>query len=334
MLKIGNRRFLRSALISVAAGAFCGLVYWVSVPYEYDSAAVLLPEGSNTNVSMSNLRRMAAIMGRTVDSTPDAVKPLFYGDVVLSTPFLEEILDTRVSTLDGGVDTTLRAYLTDFQKEPWWGIVTGLPGRIKKSLKGSNPQAEADGTEQICLTEDEMELIQGLSDRVVADVAYLTRRMIIRVRMQDPLVAYQTASAIIDNLQKHIQCYRSEKNAETFEFIDSACRQEKQRLVKEWQEYAGAVDSGADISTEYGKMDLEQKKKQLNLELNIYTQMYIQAKIAELNADSSIPAFRVIQPPMVVLKSAEPRLWLCMLRFALAFLFVWVVFYIVKRPWE
>ena len=335
MLMQKKSKFLKITLLVVLAGALCGLVYAVSVPRQYDSAAVLLPEASNTSASVTKLKNMTALVGRTLDFSPDAVKPLFYGDVILSVPFLEEILDTRVSTLDGEVNTTLRDYLLNYEKQPWWGVVTNLPGRIKNALKKRDVlQGDAPDGGPEMLTEDEMELLDVLSNRIVADVAYITKRDVIRVRMQDPNVAYQTVVAIIANLQRHIQDYRTVKNTENYRFMSEICERERDRLVDERMEYAIESDSNMDIASSIGKVDLSQKAEQIQMDLEIYAQMYLQCKLAQMNADSMVPAFRVLQPPMVVLKAAEPRIPVSMLRFSLVFLFVWILFHIVRRPWE
>lgn len=329
-----KNKFWRPALLAMAAGVLCGLVYSISIPKQYDSAAVLLPEASNTSVSVSKLKSISALVGASLDFSSDALKPLFYGDIIMSEPFLEEILDIEVSTLDGGLTTTLRDYLLNHQKQPWWGLVTGLPGRLSKSLKGAVGQSGAEAAAAGVLTEDEMELIHGFAGNVVADVSHITRRTVVRVRMQDPLVACQTASAIVDNLHRHIQAYRSEKNTENYLFIKEACEQEKERILKDRMEYAYAYDSNMDMSTALGKTEMEQKLAQIQMDMEIYTQMYLQSKLSQLNADSMVPAFRVLQPPMVVLKAAEPRTLLCMLRFSLVFLFVCILYFIVRRLWE
>ena len=333
MLMQKKSKFLKITLLVVLAGALCGLVYAVSVPRQYDSAAVLLPEASNTSASVTKLKSMSALVGSTLDFSPDALKPLFYGDVILSVPFLEEILDTRVSTLDGKVNTTLRDYLLNYGKQPWWSVVTNLPGRLKKALKGSQ-DAVAGGETADLLTEDEMDIIDALVGCLVADVSYITRRTIIRVRMQDPNVACQTVSAIIANLQRHIQDYRTVKNSENFRFMSEICERERDRLVDERMEYARESDANMDIASSFGKVDLSQKAEQIQMDLEIYAQMYLQCRLAQMNADSTVPAFRVLQPPMVVLKAAEPRIPVSMLRFSLVFLLVWILFYVIRRPWE
>ena len=46
-------------------------------------------------------------------------------DVYKRQPFILELFNAHVTTLDGEVDTTFVAYL-DEQKAPWWGAVMGL----------------------------------------------------------------------------------------------------------------------------------------------------------------------------------------------------------------
>ena len=68
---------------------------------------------------------MLGIGGMSLGSEADALNVSLFPDIVASTPFILELFNAHVTTLDGEVDTTFVAYL-DEQKAPWWGAVMGI----------------------------------------------------------------------------------------------------------------------------------------------------------------------------------------------------------------
>ena len=63
----------------------------------------------------------------SLGSEADALNVSLFPDIVASTPFILELFNAHVTTLDGEVDTTFVAYL-DEQKAPWWGAVIARGG--------------------------------------------------------------------------------------------------------------------------------------------------------------------------------------------------------------
>ena len=53
--------------------------------------------------------------------------PDLYPDIVTSTPFITGLFYVRVKDLDGEIDTTLYCYLNDYQRMPWWSLITSAP---------------------------------------------------------------------------------------------------------------------------------------------------------------------------------------------------------------
>lgn len=334
MIRKRLNRYFKWALIAAVSGAVCGAVYAVSIPDEYDSTAVLLPESSKSISSSIGPMFSTTAVGMLMDATPDAVKPRFYADVIYSTPFLNEILKTTVTTVDGSLSTSLEDYLLNHNSEPWWMFVKGLAGKFRGSHGTKPADGSEPGGEGQYLSEERMELIQVLSGRITADVSHITRKLILRVRMQDPAVACQVANAIIDNLQRYVSDYKTEKNRANVEFIDSALEQERQKLLEERVRYATAYDGNMDLVATSRKMDVQQLEQEMNMEVEIFAQMYLQSSFAKMNLESTVPVFKLIQPPMIVEKRAEPRPALSMLRWAIVFVLGWTLLHIVKRRWE
>lgn len=118
----------RKMLLKVAGiGAIVGVIIALSIPKQYTVEVTLSPEsGKSGGGSLSGMAAMLGIGGMSLGSEADALNVSLFPDIVASTPFILELFNAHVTTLDGEVDTTFVAYL-DEQKAPWWGAVMG-PG--------------------------------------------------------------------------------------------------------------------------------------------------------------------------------------------------------------
>lgn len=149
----------RKMLLKVAGiGAIVGVIIALSIPKQYTVEVTLSPEsGKSGGGSLSGMAAMLGIGGMSLGSEADALNVSLFPDIVASTPFILELFNAHVTTLDGEVDTTFVAYL-DEQKAPWWGAVMGLPGAAiggVKSLFSDKEEEEGNRLDPFHLTEDQ-----------------------------------------------------------------------------------------------------------------------------------------------------------------------------------
>ena len=91
----------------------------------YGGSDIVSRIGKSGGGSLSGMAAMLGIGGMSLGSEADALNVSLFPDIVASTPFILELFNAHVTTLDGEVDTTFVAYL-DEQKAPWWGAVMGI----------------------------------------------------------------------------------------------------------------------------------------------------------------------------------------------------------------
>lgn len=98
-----------------------GAVVAFSIPKEYTVNVTLVPEIDGDSKSSGGLASLASsfLGGGAVSAGGDALNTTLSANIVASTPFVLELFDVRVQTLDNSLDTTFVAYL-DEQKSPWW----------------------------------------------------------------------------------------------------------------------------------------------------------------------------------------------------------------------
>ena len=105
----------RKLLIKVAGiAAIVGVVIALTTPKQYTVNVTLAPELGNSrrSSSLSSIASMLGVGNMSMGSEADAINVTLYPDVVASTPFIIDLLDTPVKTLDEEEpDTTLVEYL-------------------------------------------------------------------------------------------------------------------------------------------------------------------------------------------------------------------------------
>ena len=86
------------------------LIVAFSIPKEYTAKVILAPEMSGGMSGLSsNLGTLASMAGINMSnlSSNEAIFPDLYPEIVSSTPFLMEMMEVRVETLDGEVKANM-----------------------------------------------------------------------------------------------------------------------------------------------------------------------------------------------------------------------------------
>ena len=130
LIELAQKVWASRKLVFKACGyaVLVGLVVAFSIPKEYSTSVTLAPEtgGKSGGGSMGALAAMAGI-SLGASSGEDALSPELYPDIISSTPFLIELFDVKVKDQKDKIDTTLYAYLDEYQRGPWWGAITSAP---------------------------------------------------------------------------------------------------------------------------------------------------------------------------------------------------------------
>lgn len=127
---------IRKTLYKAAGvGVVLGIIIALSIPKQYTVTVTLSPEmnGDKANGGLASLAS-SFLGGTATGNSNDALNVTLAPDIVASTPFVLELFNIRVQTLDGELDTTLVTYL-DEQKQPWWGYIKAAPSMAIGALK-------------------------------------------------------------------------------------------------------------------------------------------------------------------------------------------------------
>ena len=296
---------IRKTLYKAAGiGLVAGIIIALSTPKQYTVSVTLSPE-MGSDAKGGGLASMAAsFLGASANNTPDALNAALSSEIVSSTPFLLELFDTRVQTLNGELDTTLVAYL-DEQRGSWLGTILAAPGMAVGAIKGFFSSEEPDTATVLNpfqLTKEENKKIESLRKNILADIDNKTGITTLSVTLQDPKVTAIVADSLVAKLQQYIINYRIAKAKEDCAYLEELYRERQQEYYEAQQRYARYVDANKSLVLQSVRTEQERLQNDMNLAYQVYSQVAQQLQVARAKIQEEKPVFAVVEPATVPLQ--------------------------------
>ena len=298
----------RKLLFKVAGiAAVVGVVIALTTPKQYTVSVTLAPESSKAGGGgLSGIASMLGVGGLNMGSDADALGVMLYPDIVSSTPFILDLMDTPVSTIDEEEpDTTLVGYLKEYTSQSLMGTVISLPFKAigtVVSLFSSEEEEEGNGTiNPFQLTKEQSETVEGLKRLIVASVDKKTGVTTVSVTMQDPMVAAILTDTVIVKLKEHITKYRVSKAEEDCQYWEQLNEQRKNEYYDKQQTYAQYVDANKSVVLQSVRIEQERLQNEMNLAYQVYSNVATQLQMAKAKVQEAKPVFAVVEPASVPL---------------------------------
>lgn len=286
--------------------AIVGVIIALTTPKEYTVNVTLAPELGNSrrSSSLSSIASMLGVGGMSMGSDADALNVTLYPNVVASTPFIIDLLDTPVQTLDEEEpDTTLVEYLKT-NKVNLLGTIMSLPGRAIGAVFSLFKDAEEEVEKEINpfqLTRSEARSVGKLRSLITASVDKKTGVTSVSVTMQDPLVAALVTDTVLNKLKEYIINYRISKAEEDCKYFEKLYDESKENYHKAQQAYAEYLDANKNIVLRSVQIEGERLQNEMNLAFSIYNQMAGQLQLGRTKVQEAKPVFAIVEPASVPL---------------------------------
>lgn len=296
---------IRKTLYKAAGvGVVLGIIIALSIPKQYTVTVTLSPEMGGEKAS-GGLASLASsfLGGAATSNSPDALNVTLAPDIVASTPFILELFNTRVQTLDRKQDTTLVAYL-DEQKQPWWGYIKAAPGMAIGAIKSLFSE-KVDTTTVLNpfqLTEKEAAKVKEVRQAITAEVDKKTAMTTITVTLQDPKVTAIVADSVVTKLQQYIIDYRIKKAKEDCAYLEELYKERQQEYYNAQSKYAHYFDTNRNIAFQSVRAEQERLQNDMNLAYQVYSQVAQQLQVARAKIQEEKPVFAVVEPATVPLQ--------------------------------
>lgn len=290
-------------------GVVAGLIVAFSIPKEYSTSVKLAPEANDSKSVSGGLGALASMAGLgSSGGGADALYPMLYPDVVSSVPFVTSLFNVEVPTMEDGKKITVRQYLEEDIRSPWWGYIMRLPGALIGLIKGSgNEEEEGHKLDNFKLTQRESSLVDAMNKRVGASVDAKTSVVTIDVSMQDPLVSAVLADTVVSRLQQYITAYRTNKARQDLEYAVKLNDEAKQTYYDAQQKLAEYQDRNQGIAFNSAKTTLARLENEAQLAFSLYNQTAQQVQKAQAKVQETTPVYAIVTPATVPVKPASPR---------------------------
>lgn len=296
---------IRKTLYKAAGiGLVLGIIIALSTPKQYTVSVTLAPEmGSDTKGGGLASLASSFLGSASLGNSPDALNAALSSEIVSSTPFLLELFNIRVQTLDGELDTTLVTYL-DEQRSSWLGTVLAAPGMAIGFVKGlftEEPDTVAI-LNPFQLTKKESRKVEALRKNIVADIDKKTGITTLSVTLQDPKVTAMVADSVVAKLQQYIINYRIAKAKEDCAYLEQLYKERQQEYYDAQQRYARYVDANKSLVLQSVRTEQERLQNDMNLAYQVYSQVAQQLQVARAKIQEEKPVFAVVEPATIPLQ--------------------------------
>ena len=325
----------RKLLLKVAGIAvIVGVVIALTTPKQYTASVTLAPESSKAGGGgLSGIASMLGVGGLSMGSDADALNVQLYPDIVSSTPFILDLMDTPVSMLDEEQpDTTLIGYLSEYTSSSLMGTVMSLPfkaiGGIMSLFKSEEEESNG-GINPFHLTKEQSEIVEGLKKLIVASVDKKTGVTTVSVTMQDPMVAAILTDTMIVKLKEHITQYRVSKAADDCKYWEQLNDQRRNEYHEKQQLYAQYVDANKNVVLQSVRIEQERLQNEMNLAYQVYSNVATQLQMAKAKVQEAKPVFAVVEPATVPLQpsgTSRKMILIGVVFLAVAAAAAWVLF--------
>ena len=325
----------RKLLIKVAGIAvIVGVVIALTTPKQYTVSVKLAPESSKSGGGgLSGIASMLGVGGLSMGSDADALNITLYPDIVSSTPFILDLMDTPVSTMDEEQpDTTLVGYLKEYTSSSLMGTVMSLPFKAIGGVMSLFKSEEEEGEEVINplhLTREQSKTVQGLKQMIVANVDKKTGVTTVSVTMQDPLVAAILTDTVVVKLKEHITKYRVSKAEEDCKYWEQLNDQRRDEYHAKQKLYAEYVDANKNVILQSVRIEQERLQNDMNLAYQVYSNVATQLQMAKAKVQEAKPVFAVVEPasvPLLPSGTSRKMILLGVVFLAVAGAAAWVLF--------
>ena len=321
IMELVRKMWLNKALILKFAAVFMVVGVFVALfsPKVYTASCDVVPQTSN-NSSSSKMSSLAALAGVNLNQSMDvkALSPLVYENILKSTTFRKELMQTPIEFEKAGKAVSFYEYYTseEYNKPSVFSYIKkytiGLPFVILNAIRGEQelPQMSSagDAAQQIeSLTEEEYKVSQILSQAVSIVLTEKKGYVTITANMPEAVAAAQLAQATLTLLQKYITEFKIDKVQSNLDFVQSRYDEAKKNFEDIQFRRAKYRDSNQNVVKHSARVEQEKLDAEYTLAMTLYTELAKQLEQAKISVKETAPILTVINPVTVPYKRSKPQ---------------------------
>lgn len=308
-----------------------GLLVAIFSSKVYTASCDVVPQTSNAS-STSRMSSLAALAGINLDQMQDVktLSPLVYENIMASTTFRKELMQTQIDFKDVGHSISFYEYYTsnEYNKPSIFDYILkytiGLPGVIIKAIRGEQPLLTlktSNGSDKSpieSITREEYECLKVLSQSVTLSLDDKKGYVTIIANMPEPVAAAQMAQATLELLQKYITEFKIAKVQSNLDFVQERYNEAKNNFEDIQARRAKFRDANQNTTRHLARAELEKLDAEYTVAMNLYSELASQLERSKISVKETMPVLTVINPVTVPYKKSKPQR--SMILFAFTFL--------------
>jgi uncharacterized protein involved in exopolysaccharide biosynthesis len=308
----GRKTVLRLVIVFLLIGLFLSFAN----PKIYKSDVKLLVETGTSSMFSGLLRQFGGLAGLSLGNTSEKepIHPEIYPDIVMSMPFLLELMAEEINlsdqsrmTLRDYLDTRMKNSVTGFIKSYTIELPWKIAGWLQKNPEGVITERVSDYSKPLVLSWDDYELARDLSGNISFSEGETEEVFTISVFTQDPLVSAEVANLIAKKLSAYILDYRTQKAREDMLFIEARFDEARQKYAEAQHKLAAYLDKNKNIILQSVQVEQQNLQSEYNLNFEIYSTLAQQLEQSRLKIQEKTPVFKTIDPAKVPVKKIKPK---------------------------
>jgi uncharacterized protein involved in exopolysaccharide biosynthesis len=280
-------------------------------PRYYTTEVSVAPESAEAKEAGS-LASLASNFGVNIgNGYSDAIYPQLYPDLFESTKFIVGLLDIKVRTKDGEVETDYYTYMKKHQKK---NILLWPFNTFKSWITSffSEPEEEIKGKDgkrfdPFELSKSTNGIVKNVQKNIKCNYSRTTDVVTIVVTDQDPLVCALLADSVKQHLQDFVTEYRTKKSRIDLEYYTKLTAEAKANYDKARLKYAAFSDASTNVSLRSVELKMQDMENDMQAKYNIYTAMSTRLEAAMAKVQENTPAFTELKNATVPIKPAGPK---------------------------
>lgn len=281
-------------------------------PRYYTTEVSVAPETSESK-EMGSLASLVSNLGVNIgNGSSDAIYPLLYPDLFESTRFIVGLLDIKVRTKDGEVETDYYTYLKDHQKknvllQPFKAVIGWVKSFFTQPEEDEVPAQGGQRFDPFQLSKATNDIVKQVQKNVRCTYSRTTNVVTITVTDQDPLVCALLADSVKQHLQNFITDYRTKKSRQDLEYYNQLTAEAKANYEEIRSKYASLADASTNMSLRSAELKMEDMENDMHAKYNIYTAMDTRREAAMAKVQERTPVFTELKNATVPIRASGPK---------------------------
>lgn len=307
----GRKTILIATLIGTVIGVFMAIV----TPPEYTVKTVMVPQTASKNEA-GGLSGLAALAGIDIGTSLQTgeISPILYPQIVSSTPFKLELMNTPIQFKDINHSVSLFDYYTKYQKPTVLGTIKkytiGLPGIIIGAIKGKKNETEYGNNVQVnmvVLTKDEYSVSSVLDKIILLEVDAKQGYLTLNCTLNEPLASAQLAQKAQELLQREIIRFKVQKSQADLNFIQERYNEVKAQTEGYQINIAQNTDKYKDLTSAVPQVQNNRIQTKYGVANSVFQELAKQLEQAKIQVKKDTPVFTIIQPVTVPVEKSKPN---------------------------